>query len=122
MASFSDCSGREWPAAPTAQEENGQLLCLFRVRMASCFFRSGGEWPAASTAQGKKCQLLLGDEKSWSNLWADRTGATAGGSGPVAVEGDQVKVEAASTLHPVRVSLQIKMASRVVGQAATVVK
>jgi hypothetical protein len=63
-----------------------------------------------------------GDEKTDSSLWADRTGAAAGGSGPVAVEGDQVEVEAASTLHPVRVSLQIKMASRVGSQSATVVK
>jgi hypothetical protein len=80
--------------------------------MASCFYCSGGEWSAASTAQRKNGQLL-GDEKSESSLWADRTGAAAGGSGPVAVEGDQVEVEAASTLHPVRISLQVKMASRV---------
>ena len=79
--------------------------------MASCFYCSR-----------EKNDQLLGDEKSGSSLWADRTGAAASGSGPVAVEGDQVEVEAASTLHPVRISLKIKMASRVVGQAATVVK
>jgi hypothetical protein len=89
--------------------------------MASCSDCSEGEWPAASTAQGKNDQLL-GDEKSGSSLRADRTGAAAGGRGPVAVEGDQVEVEAATTLHPVRVSLQIKMASRVGSQAATVIK
>jgi hypothetical protein len=97
------CSGGEWPAAPTAKRENGQLL----------LYCSGKNGPLLQ---------LLWDEKNGSSLWADRTGAAAGGSGPVAVEGDQVKVEAAPTLHLVRVSLQIKIASRVGGQAATVVK
>jgi hypothetical protein len=66
MASCSDCSGEEWPAALNAQEENGllqmengQLLRLLRRRMASCFDCSGGEWPAASAAQEKNGQLLL---------------------------------------------------------------
>jgi hypothetical protein len=138
----------EWLAAPTAAEENGQLLGLLRRRMVNCSYCSEGEWPAAPTAQEENGQLFLllkgrmvswengqllrllkgrvvscsGTKKAGSSLWANRTGAAAGGSGPVAVEGDQVKVEAAPTLHPVWISLQIKMASRVGSQAATVVK